>query len=54
MRSVLTWQINIPEKEEIPGVVYDICFNPIGSQLVVACGHFVLIYDASDGVLLHR
>ena len=55
MRSVLSWSINAPEKEGIPnGVIYDIAFNPIGSQLVAACGNFVLVYDANDGMLLHR
>eukprot|EP00282_Hemiselmis_andersenii_P015967 CAMPEP_0114129596 /NCGR_PEP_ID=MMETSP0043_2-20121206/11561_1 /TAXON_ID=464988 /ORGANISM="Hemiselmis andersenii, Strain CCMP644" /LENGTH=1170 /DNA_ID=CAMNT_0001222885 /DNA_START=82 /DNA_END=3591 /DNA_ORIENTATION=- len=55
MRSVLSWSVNAPEREGIPGgVVYDLCFNPIGSQIVAACGNFVLVYDASDGLLLHR
>ena len=54
MRTVLTWEVNVPEREGITGPVYDICFNPAGSQLVIACGSLVLVYDASDGVLLHR
>lgn len=54
MRSVLSWQVNVPEREGITGVVYDICFNPAGSQIVVGCGNVVLVYDATDGLLLHR
>lgn len=55
MRSVLSWSINAPEREGIPNaVVYDLCFNPIGSQIVAAVGNFVLVYDASDGLLQHR
>lgn len=54
MRSVPSWSISVAQKEGIQGVVYDLCFNPIGSQIVVACGHFVLVYDSSDGLLLHR
>lgn len=54
MRAVLTWQVNAPEREGVTGPVYDICFNPAGSQLVIACGNLVLVYDATDGVLLHR
>lgn len=33
--------------------MYDIAFRPDGSQLVVAVGNRVLVYDAIDGDLLH-
>lgn len=29
--------------------IYDMCFKPDGSQLIVAAGQRVLVYDASDG-----
>ena len=29
--------------------IYDLCFRPDGSQLVVAAGQRVLVYDTSDG-----
>ena len=32
---------------------WDIAFRPDGSQLVVAVGNRVLVYDAIDGDLLH-
>lgn len=32
--------------------IYDLCFNPDGSQLVVAAGQRVLVYDTSDGSLI--
>lgn len=32
--------------------VYDLCFNPEGSQLIVASGNRVLVYDTADGTLL--
>lgn len=55
MRSILSWTVNAPERDSIPnGVVYDLCFNPIGSEIVAACGNFVLVYDASDGQMKHR
>mmetsp|Transcript_33085 Transcript_33085/g.104621 ORF Transcript_33085/g.104621 Transcript_33085/m.104621 type:complete len:1177 (+) Transcript_33085:130-3660(+) len=54
MRSALTWQANTSEGQAPPAVVYDLCFNPLGSQLVVASGQLVLVYDASDGSLLHK
>ena len=32
--------------------IYDLCFRPDGSQLVVAAGTRVLVYDTSDGSLI--
>lgn len=32
--------------------IYDLCFHPDGSQLVVAAGQRVLVYDTSDGSLI--
>ena len=35
-------------------VVDDSCLHSDGTQLVVACGNLVLVYDATDGLLMHR
>ena len=32
--------------------IWDLCFRPDGTQIVVAAGNRVLIYDASDGTLI--
>lgn len=32
--------------------IWDLCFKPDGSQLVVAAGNRVLVYDATDGTLI--
>ena len=32
--------------------VWDMCFKPDGSQLIVAAGNRVLVYDASDGTMV--
>lgn len=32
--------------------IYDLCFNPDGTQLVVASGNRVLVYDTGDGALI--
>ncbi len=32
--------------------IYDLCFRPDGSQLVVAAGQRVLVYDTADGSLV--
>lgn len=32
--------------------IYDLCFKPDGSQLIVAAGNRVLVYDTTDGALV--
>lgn len=32
--------------------VWDLCFSPDGTRLIVAAGNRVLIYDATDGTLV--
>lgn len=32
--------------------IYDLCFNPDGTQLVVASGNQVLVYETNDGALI--
>ncbi|XP_057655488.1 intraflagellar transport protein 122 homolog isoform X2 [Diorhabda carinulata] len=32
--------------------IYDLCFKPDGTQLIVAGGHHVLVYDTNDGTLI--
>lgn len=32
--------------------IYDLCFNPDGTQLIVASGQRVLVYDATNGTLI--
>ena len=35
-----------------PYSIYDLCFRPDGSQLIVAAGNRVLVYDTTDGALV--
>ena len=53
MRATLTWTDNVPERDDIRNVCYDLAFNPEGTQLVAGVGTRVLVYDAMDGDLLH-
>lgn len=46
MRTIFEWA----DKHEY--CIYDLCFNPDGSQLIVAAGQKVLAYDANDGTLI--
>ncbi|KAK3103245.1 hypothetical protein FSP39_017787 [Pinctada imbricata] len=34
------------------GIIWDLCFRPDGSQLIVAAGNRVLVYDTNDGSLI--
>eukprot|EP00947_MAST-08B_sp_MAST-8B-sp1_P003615 g3615.t1 len=53
MRSALAWSDKIPERDGKKSTVWDIAFKPDGSQMVVAVGNRILVYDAVDGDLLH-
>uniref|UniRef100_A0A8B9YLP1 Intraflagellar transport protein 122 homolog n=1 Tax=Bos mutus grunniens TaxID=30521 RepID=A0A8B9YLP1_BOSMU len=46
MRAVLTW------RDKVEQCVYDLAFKPDGTQLIVAAGNRLLVYDTSDGTLL--
>ncbi|XP_972704.1 intraflagellar transport protein 122 homolog [Tribolium castaneum] len=52
MRSVPKWADKIQDNEKKGQTIYDLCFNPDGSQLIVATGNHVLVYDTSDGSLI--
>uniref|UniRef100_A0A3Q0R164 Intraflagellar transport protein 122 homolog n=1 Tax=Amphilophus citrinellus TaxID=61819 RepID=A0A3Q0R164_AMPCI len=47
MRAVLAWKEAIREQ-----CVYDLAFKPDGSQLIIAAGLRVLVYDATDGSII--
>uniref|UniRef100_A0A3Q4C0N9 Intraflagellar transport protein 122 homolog n=1 Tax=Mola mola TaxID=94237 RepID=A0A3Q4C0N9_MOLML len=47
MRAVLAWKETIREQ-----CVYDLAFKPDGSQLIIAAGLRVMVYDTADGCLI--
>ncbi|XP_070766457.1 intraflagellar transport protein 122 homolog isoform X7 [Enoplosus armatus] len=47
MRAVLAWKETIREQ-----CVYDLAFKPDGSQLIIAAGLRVLVYDTADGAII--
>eukprot|EP00873_Tetraselmis_striata_P015075 jgi/Tetstr1/435339/TSEL_024257.t1 len=53
MRAVIVWSDKAPERDGVRPVCYDIAFKPDGTQLVAGVGNRVLVYDATDGDLLH-
>eukprot|EP00898_Chlorokybus_atmophyticus_P005973 jgi/Chlat1/6377/Chrsp44S05756 len=53
MRAVIAWSDQVPDRDGVKSVCYDIAFRPDGTQLVAAVGSRVLVYDAADGDLLH-
>ncbi|XP_014208959.2 intraflagellar transport protein 122 homolog [Copidosoma floridanum] len=50
MLADVTWVDRVQEKTE--KCIYDLCYNPSGTQLIVAAGHNVLIYESNDGALV--
>ncbi|XP_014675394.1 PREDICTED: intraflagellar transport protein 122 homolog [Priapulus caudatus] len=52
MRTVPTWVDKVSDKDKVEQCIYDLCFRPDGSQLIVAAGTRVLVYDTNDGTLI--
>ncbi|XP_065701587.1 intraflagellar transport protein 122 homolog isoform X2 [Patagioenas fasciata] len=46
MRTALTW------RDKAEQCIYDLAFKPDGTQLVIAAGNRLLVYDTSDGTLI--
>ncbi|XP_065498622.1 intraflagellar transport protein 122 homolog isoform X2 [Caloenas nicobarica] len=46
MRTALTW------RDRAEQCIYDLAFKPDGTQLVIAAGNRLLVYDTSDGTLI--
>ena len=44
--------INIGRNKNPFFSIYDLCFNPDGSQLVVAAGQQLLVYETNKGALI--
>lgn len=52
MRTVPVWVDKIRDRDNKEQCVYDLAFKPDGTQLIVAAGSRVLVYDATDGTLI--
>ncbi|RDD42914.1 Intraflagellar transport protein 122-like protein [Trichoplax sp. H2] len=52
MRAISLWVDRVFDKDKIEQCIYDMCFRPDGTQLIVAAGNRVLVYDTNDGTLL--
>ncbi|KAJ8046678.1 hypothetical protein HOLleu_05441 [Holothuria leucospilota] len=52
MRAVPTWVDKVVDRDKLEQCIYDLAFKPDGSQIVVAAGNRVLIYDTNDGTLI--
>lgn len=46
------WIILIYKKNYSIFSIYDLCFNPSGTQLIAAAGQHVLVYESNDGALI--
>ncbi|CAH0553397.1 unnamed protein product [Brassicogethes aeneus] len=52
MRTLPKWVDKLQDSEKISQSIYDLCFNPDGTQLIAAGGNRVLVYDTNDGRLI--
>ncbi|KAG9467612.1 hypothetical protein GDO78_014609 [Eleutherodactylus coqui] len=52
MRAVPTWVDQVHDRDKVEQCIYDLAFKPDGTQLIVAAGNKVLVYDTSDGTML--
>jgi len=52
MKTSTLWTDDVPPKDGEKSSINDLAFNPSGTQMVVAVGSRVLLYNASDGDLL--
>ena len=53
MRTTVAWTDTPPERDGVRSVCYSLAHSPDGTQLVAGVGSRVLVYNASDGDLLH-
>eukprot|EP00916_Digyalum_oweni_P016091 GHVL01026411.1.p1 GENE.GHVL01026411.1~~GHVL01026411.1.p1 ORF type:complete len:1233 (+),score=214.75 GHVL01026411.1:33-3731(+) len=54
MRTLTLWCDEIPPTAEMPNItIWSMAYKPDGSQIIVAAGNRVLVYDSADGKLLH-
>ncbi|KAH8859092.1 Intraflagellar transport protein 122 like [Schistosoma japonicum] len=52
MDTAQVWSIKIKGKDGISNCIWDICYSPDGSHLVVASGNLVWVYDANNASLV--
>ncbi|CAG0893454.1 unnamed protein product [Cyprideis torosa] len=52
MRAIPTWVDKVHDRDKTEQCIYDLCFRPDGSQLIVGAGSRVLVYDTTDGSLI--
>ncbi|XP_013396110.1 intraflagellar transport protein 122 homolog [Lingula anatina] len=52
MRAVPTWVDKVHDRDKVEQCIWDLCFKPDGSQIIVAAGNRVLVYDTNDGTLI--
>jgi intraflagellar transport protein 122 len=52
MKVNALWIEKVKDRDKQEQPIYGVCFNPDGTQLVVATGNRVLVYETSDGSLV--
>jgi len=54
MRTVVAWTDSVPDHEGEKQVVWDLAFKPDGTQLVVAVGRRLVVYNANTGEVMRQ
>ncbi|XP_041457748.1 intraflagellar transport protein 122 homolog isoform X2 [Lytechinus variegatus] len=52
MRAIPTWVDKVQDRDRVEQCIHDLAFKPDGTQLIVAAGNRVLVYDTNDGTLM--
>uniref|UniRef100_A0A4W4DV13 Intraflagellar transport protein 122 homolog n=1 Tax=Electrophorus electricus TaxID=8005 RepID=A0A4W4DV13_ELEEL len=52
MRAAPAWIDKVHDRDKVEQCIYDVAFKPDGTQLIVAAGNRVLVYDTADGTLV--
>ncbi|XP_065214169.1 intraflagellar transport protein 122 homolog [Planococcus citri] len=52
MRTIPTWVEKVHNSSKVEQCIYDLCFHPDGSQLIVAAGQILLVYSCANGSVI--
>lgn len=52
MRIIENWKDKLSDKDEYEQSINDLCFKPDGTQLIVASGNRLIVYDPQDGNII--
>ncbi len=51
LRTQVLWSDRLVDKDKVKQPIYDLCFNPAGTQLLACSGPHILVYNPVNGEL---